>query len=171
MERPEDLARRYRFATTWTAEGSLEGAFDVLEAVPAYTRWWPAIRRVTDVDDDSATVHVRSVLPYTLRLRLHREITDRERGVLQVRFEGDLEGRARWSVEPAPDGFVRLRFDEVADIRADHLARVEALGQPLYELNHRVMMARGERGFRAAVAGYAVARDPRNDPAADEGAR
>jgi hypothetical protein len=148
--------RPYRFATVWTVGGPPGAAFAVLEAVPAYPDWWPDIRAVPSYDDDRADVLVRARLPYTLRLHLVRERTDPEAGVLQVALHGDLEGGARWTVE-GNETSTRCRFEEWAVLTVPRLRRWETIAAPLYRANHTAMMRRGERGFRAAVAGYRVA--------------
>lgn len=161
MVHPEPQPR-YRFTATWRVAAAPEAAFAVLEAIPAYPDWWPDVRSVPRWDEDHARVVIRAVVPYTLRLELVRARTDRASGVLEVRIGGDLDGWARWSIAATPTG-AELRFAQATDLRAPALRRWETVAAPLFRANHAAMMWRGERGLRAALAGYRVATEPRPD--------
>lgn len=124
----------------------------MLAAVGEYPTWWPQVRSVDRVAEDSAAVIVRSVLPYTLRLVLTREVEDRRTGVLRVAVEGDLRGHAQWTLGPAQDGAGTLaEFTEEVDV-AGAMARVARPAAPLLRANHGAMMRAGERGLARLLA-------------------
>ncbi len=132
--------------------------FAVLAAADAYADWWPQIRAVTRLGPDDGEVHVRSLLPWTLRLRLHRAVTDAAAGRLAVRLAGDLTGWASWEVRPEGPGSVAAYRQEV-DLAAPGLARVlrspavARLARPVLVANHDWMMRSGERGLRRRLVG------------------
>jgi len=136
--------------------GSLEDAFDILADLPSYPAWWPEIRSVRALEEDRATVSIRSLLPYTLRLELERTVRDRANGILAVGMSGDLTGWDRWTLRG--DGDVTIvEFAEVATLERPWLRRLGAVGRPAFIANHALMMRSCRRGLRAALAGAAVA--------------
>lgn len=140
--------------------------YAVLAAVGEYPTWWPQVRSVERIDADSAVVAVRSVLPYTLRLVLTRDLEDPDLGVLRVRVGGDLSGWSQWDVlrgaqTRSADGgraggsdahaggggaATVARFTEQVEVTGA-LGRVAGPAAPLLRANHRAMMRAGARGL------------------------
>lgn len=104
------------------------------------------------VDDATAYVMVRALLPYTLRFRLEQQVADPETGVLQASMTGDLEGWSRWTLSPSGGG-CRLRFEEEVDVNRFLLKALSPVARPMLVANHYVMMRRGERGLRQFLSG------------------
>ncbi|HEX9890848.1 MAG TPA: SRPBCC family protein [Actinomycetota bacterium] len=142
------MLTRYRFRHTWLVREEPERAFDVLADLGTYPSWWPQIREVRRIDADRASVRVLAYLPYTLRLRLHRRVQDRRQGLLEVAIAGDLEGFARWRIEPGDGGAVLLYEQEVRT-RKRSLNVLAPVARWAFILNHRAMMRSGERGLRS----------------------
>lgn len=110
-----------------------------------YPQWWPQVRAVAKLGEDTAWVRCRSALPYTLDLVLAAVSRDPER--LEVAISGDLTGYARFALESTPDGGTRLRFRQ--EVRANGGIGVASyLLRPALVWNHERMM----RGFREGLA-------------------
>ena len=56
----------YRFHTVWELPAPPADVYTVLEQAETYPRWWPQVREVTPVDEHSAVIRIRSVLPYDI---------------------------------------------------------------------------------------------------------
>lgn len=121
----------------------------VLADIDHYPSWWPQVRSVDRLDDDSGLAVVRSLLPVTLRLRLTRVVEDREAGVLRVLLAGDLVGHAQWRIATVPQGSV-LHFAQSVRV-ATRLERVATLVPLLLRANHAWMMRQCRHGLAREV--------------------
>lgn len=107
------------------------------------------MREIHRIDADTGRVRIRSLLPYTLDLVLHRAVQDKARGILRVEVEGDLQGWCQWHITSEQAG-TRAEFSQEVDIRASLLQRAPLAVRPLLRGSHAYMMRSGER----ALAGY-----------------
>lgn len=124
----------------------------MLAAVADYPTWWPQVRSVERIDDDSATVQVRSVLPYSLQLVLTREVEDPGTGLLRVRIGGDLAGWSQWELTQDPvSGRTAAEFTEEVQVTGV-LGLAARPASPLMRANHLAMMRGGERGLAALLS-------------------
>lgn len=119
--------------------------YAVLAAVDDYAVWWPQVRSVARVDDETTRVVVRSVLPYTLRLLLTREIEDGPAGLLRAGIGGDLRGWSQWVVR-GDDGHTVAEFTQEVEV-AGALGAVARPGARLLRRNHDAMMRGGRKGL------------------------
>lgn len=142
-----DRLPSYTFRTTWQVDASVLDAFQVLADIEAYPRWWPEIREVRRVDRTRVDVHIRAALPYSLHVRLHKEVEDQEAGMLRTSLSGDLEGWSSWSIGAFGTGCT-LRFDEEVVTTKPIMNALTPIARPLFRLNHFAMMRHGERGLR-----------------------
>jgi hypothetical protein len=138
----------YRFHHVWHLDAAAARVFGVLADVERYAVWWPQVRRIERIDEDSGRAMIRSFLPYTLDLVLRRETENPDTGVLRVGVSGDLEGWCQWQVEPGDSA--RAVFDQVAVVTPRLLARTSPVSAPLLRANHAWMM----RGGRLGLAAY-----------------
>jgi hypothetical protein len=145
--------RRFRFRSVWLVRNAEADAFDILHAVDEYPSWWPEVKEARRIDPEAFAMRVRSALPYELRFRLEQEEVDRSRGVLRARLTGDLDGTSAWTVRSDT-----VRFDEDVRLAEPRLSRLTPLARPAFRWNHAAMMRSAERGLRAALAGFRVAR-------------
>jgi hypothetical protein len=138
----------YRFATTWRLPAEPERVYAVLADIERYDRWWPQVRRITRLDDESGDVQIRSVLPWTLHLHLRRELEDESALRLRAAVRGHLDGWSSWELSPGPGG-THAAYRQEVELHAPLLRRVSFLLRPVLRANHAAMMRGGERGLRA----------------------
>ncbi len=125
--------------------------YNALADIEGYPRWWPQVREIHRIDADTGRVRIRSLLPYTLDLVLHRAVQDRPRGLLRVEIDGDLQGWCEWAIVTDVAG-THAAFSQEVDIRATLLQRAPLAVRPLLRGNHAYMMRSGESGLRSFLA-------------------
>lgn len=148
-----------------------ERVYAALATLGEYPTWWPQVRSVEQVTQETAVVRIRSVLPYTLQLVLTREVEDRAMGLLRVRIRGDLSGWSQWEVlragvasrqpdrapgdsdgHPGERGAASVaRFTEQVEVTGA-LRPVARPAAVLLRANHRAMMHAGARGLDRLLA-------------------
>jgi hypothetical protein len=141
------MSRRYTFDHRWTVDAAASRVHEVLADLEHYPDWWPQIRAVAKIDDDNARVLCRSVLPYDIDLLL--TAIRRDPLELESTLSGDLQGTARWLLEPDGDRTHLVYLQDV--LVTGRLLGVlsVALRRPL-AWNHDKMMA----GCRDGLAAY-----------------
>ncbi|PWN04562.1 polyketide cyclase [Nocardioides silvaticus] len=140
----------YSFAASWVTEAPLDDVAATVLDLERYPEWWPQVRAVARISDDSARVLCRSALPYTLDLVL--DALSREAPVLEVAVTGDLDGWVRWTL--TPEGPDRTRTDFTQAVAVDGaLALASYVARPLLSWNHHRMMRGCENGLRARLGG------------------
>lgn len=139
-------ATDYRFTSRWWVPAPFTTTFDVLADVLGYPSWWPQVRGVARIDDDTVRVVCRSLMPYDLDLLLARSVEDPRRGVLEASIEGALRGWSRWTLDPVGAG-TRLRYEQEATTSGRLLAVASRAAGPVLVANHAWMMRGGRRGL------------------------
>lgn len=137
----------YRFRDVWSLAAAARPVFDALVDLPSWPHWWPDVRAVHRVDDDTAELTCRAVLPYALTFRVHRAEQNADAGLLRVDLTGDLDGYCVGVVERHADGS-RLAIDQRVVVTKRALRAFAPVARPLFHANHAVMMWRGQRGLR-----------------------
>lgn len=148
------MSRRYLFRHVWSLPVPPEDVFGILADVAGYPAWWRQVRAVARVDDDSAHVVVRSVLPYTLDLTLTRVIEDSAAGVLEARLGGQLEGWSRWTLGVAGSGTSML-YEQDVTVQGRRMTAASRLAPRLLVANHEWMMRGGRVGLLSHARGQA----------------
>ncbi len=139
---------RYRFRSVWTLPGPVSGVFGVVTDPGSYPLWWPDIHGVGRVDDDTAEVICRSVLPYALTFRMHRGEQDEAAGRMLIGLSGDLEGYSRGTLKRGVHS-VRLVIEQDVVVNKWLLRALAPVARPAFRANHAMMMWRGQRGLRS----------------------
>jgi hypothetical protein len=141
------VSRRFSFAADWTVPAPAERVRDVVVDLERYPAWWPQVVAVAKLGPDDARVLCRSVLPYTLDLVLHAE--SRELPTVRVGIDGDLRGRASWTLTPIAGG-TRMAFEQEVELTALPLLPAALLRvlRPVMAWNHERMMTGCETGLR-----------------------
>jgi hypothetical protein len=148
------VSARYRFEHAWRVPLPREWLFDVLADVAGYPAWWPQVRAVARVDDDTAHVVARSLLPYSLDLVLTRAVEDRGSGVLEARIDGQLAGWSRWRLD-AEGETTALRYEQEVLTPGRLMTAASSVARPALEANHAWMMRGGRRGLLRLARGRA----------------
>jgi carbon monoxide dehydrogenase subunit G len=138
----------YVFRECWIVAATTERVRDVLVDLERYPLWWPQVVAVAKTGEDDAVVLCRSVLPYTLELRLHA--VSRELPTIEVALDGHLHGHVRWTLEPEGSDTL-LSWEQEVTVRG-WLAPAAAVARPLLRWNHSRMMAAGRAGLRQHLA-------------------
>ena len=146
-----DDLNRYHFVNVWRLKDRPEEVYRVLEDIGGYPRWWPEVRRVDRIDDNTVRIVARSVLPYTLTFQATESRQDEQDGVLEISMRGDLEGFSRWTIEPERAGTIAT-FEEEVIVRKKSLRRLAVVARPVFRWNHSVMMRHGRRGLGVYLA-------------------
>ncbi|MFG2605388.1 SRPBCC family protein [Streptomyces sp. NPDC048514] len=141
-----DARNHYRFRSLWALPAAPPAVFAALERPEDYPRWWPQVRSVSRLDENTGVITIRSVLPYGITSTMRQTRRDRAAGVLEVALTGDIDGWARWTVTADGPGTL-ARYDQEVDVRKALLRRLAVPGRPLFRLNHRLMMRAGRRGL------------------------
>ncbi|MDT0185187.1 hypothetical protein Q9S36_33895 [Microbacterium sp. ARD31] len=138
----------FQFEREWDVSAAPDDVREVLLDLEHYPEWWPQVRAVAKIDDDTARVLCRSVLPYTLDLVLHAE--ERGHEVLRSAIGGDLEG---WSSFRLSGDGVRthLVYEQTVVVAHRLLARASRALGPVLRWNHDQMMRGCERGLAGRV--------------------
>lgn len=147
------LLNDYRFRSLWSVRAAVPRVFDALVDLASYPVWWPDIRAVNRVDDDTAEVICRSTLPYALTFRLHRALEDPTTGRMRVDMTGDLVGYVQGVVAEHRAVGALLSISQRVVVTKPLLRTLAPVAHPVFRVNHALMMRRGQRGFRAYLTG------------------
>ena len=134
----------FEFRREWVTPAPVERVHDVLADLQSYPEWWPQVLAVAKIDDDTARVLCRSVLPYTLDLVLHAE--DRGPEVLRTGISGDLDGWSAFRVRPGGAG-THVSYEQEVVVAHRALSLASRLVRPLLRWNHDRMMSGCEAGL------------------------
>jgi Polyketide cyclase / dehydrase and lipid transport len=148
---------RYSFRSEWRLQSSCEDAFEILEDLQSYPLWWPEVRKVDRLNDSTAELTVRSLLPYDLRFVSEQKRRDRLSGVLEASMAGDLEGFSRWTLTDAEGSSCTAVFEEEVTAHKALLRRLALFARPAFKANHSLMMRHGQAGLQTYLFGYSTA--------------
>jgi len=152
-ENPGVGSSLYKFRSAWHVSAAPNDVYAVLERLPDYPLWWPQVRSVTPVGNDTYELVCRSALPYELRFTTKQTVHDPVDRVLEARLSGDLEGFSRWTIS-FDSSATLATFEEQVVATKPLLRRLELVAGPAFKANHTRMMRDGERGLRTYLAGY-----------------
>lgn len=148
------IANSYFFVSHWRVKGRIEEVFGVLKQAERLPLWWPSVylgveeneRGERDGTGRTLTLSTKGWLPYTLSWQLRvTGVTAPER--LSISASGDLEGKGTWML--AQDGeFVNISYEWEVVANKPLLKLFSPLLKPVFALNHRWAMARGETSLK-----------------------
>ncbi|MFT4219551.1 MAG: hypothetical protein QM611_03405 [Microbacterium sp.] len=149
------MGAQYSFVTRWRVPASAERCWSELErALRGDVEWWPGVEvaepAVRVEPGARVAMRVRSPLGYRLRAALEITRVDPGRSI-EAASAGHLRGAGRVEIDETADcADVWFHWD-VETTRRWMNATAPVL-RPLFTAAHARVMARGERGLRAAVA-------------------
>jgi hypothetical protein len=155
---------RYEFRSLWHVNAAPDDVYAVLERLPDYPLWWPQVRSVAALGNDTYELVCRSALPYELRFTTKQVVRSAADRVLEASMSGDLEGFSRWTISSDAHG-TSAQFDEQVVATKPLLRKLEFVARPAFNANHARMMRDGERGLSTYLAGY---RARLNRPSVDD---
>ncbi|MEU3274588.1 SRPBCC family protein [Saccharomonospora sp. NPDC006951] len=141
----------YRFRAAWSIDAPAPAVFAAVVDVARYPQWWPDVRTVSKVNEDTAELVCRATLPFALTLRMTRLEQDEHTGRLGVALSGDLEGSLTARVWEGPGSATRLEILQQVVATKTLLRALSPLARPVFRANHAVMMRRGQRGLRSLL--------------------
>lgn len=143
------MTRFWRFHREWALAAPPDSVYAVCADIDSYPSWWREVRAVERIDEDCRVALIRSVLPYSLRLTMARELEDPVERRLRVRLGGDLTGWAEFRIAPGAAGnrASTVGYHQEVEVTAPALRRVAPLLGPALRANHAVMMRSCERGL------------------------
>ena len=146
----------FGFTDEWRVRAGPDVVREALLDLAGYPRWWPEVRAVGRLGDDDALVICRSLLPYSLELRLTARRRDPDR--LEIAMAGDLVGWARFDLSPAPTGAAdapgtRLLFTQQVRVAGPLLRLLALPARPAMRWNHTRMMRSGATGLARLLDG------------------
>ena len=134
----------FRFVREWDVAARPDVVRGVLGDLERYPEWWPQVRAVAKIDDDTARVLCRSVLPYTLDLVLHAD--ERSADVLRTSISGDLTGWSAFRLGPGGSG-THVTYTQEVVVAHRTLSLASRLLRPVLRWNHDRMMDGCESGL------------------------
>jgi hypothetical protein len=149
------MPAEYHFITNWKIQGTAHEVAEVLGDPIALKRWWPSVYlEVRELEPGDPQTHIgryieldtKGWLPYTLRWRFRVTESRGDAGFALV-ADGDFVGTGVWTLEQH-GGTVDVQYDW--RIRADKalLRYGTPIFRPIFGVNHRWAMARGEESLR-----------------------
>jgi hypothetical protein len=149
------MAAEYHFITNWKIDGTAHEVAEVLGDPVGLKRWWPSVYlEVRELEPGDPVTHVgryielftKGWLPYTLRWRFRVTESRGDAGFALV-ADGDFVGTGVWTLKQEGDT-VDVQYDW--RIRADKplLRYGTPIFRPIFGVNHRWAMARGEESLR-----------------------
>ncbi|CAM3357767.1 SRPBCC family protein [Occultella aeris] len=148
----------FTFTSTWRAEATPAQVWRVLSDVARWPQWWPGVVAATVVrPGDGDHLGQRTVLtvraPTGYLLRFGVELTDVSPGSFaHARVVGDLAGAGAWSLSADGEAVVMVIVWQVR-ARRRWMRLVSPLAGRSFARAHAAVMAAGQRGLRAALAG------------------
>jgi hypothetical protein len=149
----------YQFYTHWRVRGRIEDVFDLVHDLTALPRWWPSTyldvveRERGDPDTgvgNVADILSRGWLPYELHWQARVTEAAPPNG-FTLTATGDFDGRGIWRFEQDGD-WVNARFDWKLRVEKPGVRELSFLLKPIFEANHRWVMARGEESLALELA-------------------
>jgi hypothetical protein len=147
----------YVFRSEWPLNAPVDDVYIALAQLMDYPSWWPEVRTVRPVRDDTWQLVCRSLLPYDLAFASRQTRKDPEARVLEAAMEGDLSGFSRWTITAAGEGTTAVFEEEVMAEKA-LLRKMGRVARPAFSANHALMMRHGRQGLRTFLAGMRLGR-------------
>ncbi len=146
-------SNEYHFITHWQVKAALREVVDIIGDAESLPRWWPAVYlevRVLEPGDAHGigrrvSLYTKGWLPYTLRWSFRVTEANPPHGFTLV-ADGDFVGRGIWTFMADGD-CVNITYDWKIEAEKPLLKRLSFVMKPLFAMNHRWAMARGEESL------------------------
>jgi hypothetical protein len=146
------LQNQYALVSHWHLAAPIDAAWDAINAVEEWPRWWRYVNSVVELKkgDAKGVGAVRrftwtSRLPYALTFEMRASVVERPTFMEGV-ASGELSGRGRWYLEP-DGGTTRVRYEWTVETTKSWMNLLAPLLAPAFRWNHGQVMAEGGRGL------------------------
>jgi hypothetical protein len=144
----------YHFMTTWRLHASAQEVIGILRDAEGLPRWWPPVylevTQLASGDENGVgqrvALYTKGWLPYTLRWQFTvTEVNLPASFTLEA--DGDFVGRGTWLFQPDGD-WLNVTYDWKIRAEKPLLRLLSPVLKPIFAMNHRWAMARGEESLR-----------------------
>jgi uncharacterized protein YndB with AHSA1/START domain len=146
----------YRFLSTWLLEAPRQDVWDVIADAEAWPEWWPGVTATVETrrGDERRVgsrhrVRWRSLVPYAVEFEFEVDTVD-EPLYMAGRATGDLEGTGVWRLYEER-GVTAVTYDWRVRTALAWMNAVAPIARPVFEWNHRWVMARGGEGLARRI--------------------
>ena len=145
------MAKEYVFLDEWDVDAPQEATFNALADARTYPEWWKPVYIEVEGDCEPAVgcqtrQHFKGKLPYTLKTTSEIVKYDPPNH-FQVEVVGDLTGTGKWTLTPAENGKVHIRFDWIVHADRPLLRYLTPILRPIFRWNHNWSAARAKEGL------------------------
>lgn len=145
-------ANSYHFITHWHLKARQDEIVAIFKDAASLPTWWPSVyleARILDPGDANSIgrrvdLHTKGWLPYTLRWQF--VVTDVSPSGSTLVAEGDFVGRGIWTFTQNGE-WVDVTYDWKIEARKPLLRYMSRVLRPLFAMNHKWAMERGERSL------------------------
>jgi uncharacterized protein YndB with AHSA1/START domain len=144
------MASEYIFVDEWDVDAPQEAVFDALADGRTYPDWWTPTYLEAETDGPPEPGRVarhrfKGKLPYVLETTTRLTCVDRPDRV-EADVDGDLRGRAMWTLTPRGSK-VHVRFDFRVFADRPFLRYLTPILRPLFRWNHKQAIAYAVRNL------------------------
>ena len=148
------MASEYVFVDEWDVDAPQERVFDTLADSRTYPDWWTPTYLEVETDGPHTLGRIsrqrfQGKLPYVLETTTRGTYVDRP-NVAEAEVDGDLRGRARWTLTPR-GGRVHVRFDLRVYADRPFLRYLTPILRPLFQWNHKQAISYAMRNLEPYV--------------------
>ena len=151
-------ASEFRLVSEWRIDAPRERVWAALKSPKDWPSWWRYVARVDELDRGYSSgvgarhrFHWTSRLPYAIDIEM-LTVEMRERELIRASASGDLQGEGLWELCDAPEGTL-ARYTWRVTLDKAWMRALAPLLRPVFAWNHNAVMAAGEAGLRAMLAG------------------
>ena len=152
----------YRFLTTWLLDAPRDEVWDAIYDPPSWPEWWPGVvdvEKLVDGGDDGVGSTFRhrwrSALPYTVEFETETTRVDLP-NLIEAEARGGLAGTGRWRFFSGAATAVTYEWNVRTTKRWMNVLAPAA--RPVFEWNHKWIMARGGEGLARLLGARLLAR-------------
>jgi uncharacterized protein YndB with AHSA1/START domain len=144
------MASEYIFVDEWDVNAPQERVFDALADARTYPDWWTPTYLEVNMDGPPEPGRVsrqrfKGKLPYVLETTTRVTRVNRP-NLVEAEVDGDLRGRAMWTLTPRGGG-VHVRFDLRVYADRPFLRYLTPILRPLFRWNHKMAITYAVRNL------------------------
>lgn len=152
----------YHFITTWRIQGDINEIVDILSDAEGLARWWPSVYLDVKVLEPGilegsqkglgkkVSLYTKGWLPYTLRWDFNVTEISPEKG-FTITATGDFVGRGIWTFKQE-GAWAIIDYDWKISAEKPLLKLFTPIMKPIFEMNHRWAMQKGEESLWLELA-------------------